>query len=344
MALPFSPACLPLPRGGAPFRGPQAALARAAGARGVATLAQRGPREAPLALGAAGFPGLSLDHERERASVTREAAERAIDRVGLAYLRDERSAGAPPGEQIGAMVEQLRQAEQSRPRMVKAELMGPVSLALQLTDEQEQPLAYDPPLREALVQHVALRAAWMHDLIGSAGASALICLDEPFLDALGSAFCPLDWEEGGDLLARALEDMPGPKGLCTAGAPNWPALVELPVDLLIFDAYEQGAGIVQAASSVAGFLERGGALGWGVVPTEPAALGQERAETLAQRLFSTVEYLAAAGGLAPEQIGAQSVVSTSGGLAHLPPALAEQAMDLCAEVATITRAMFGLET
>src|SRR5690606_9185585 len=139
----------------APYRGPGAALARAAGNRGVATLAQRGPREAPLALGAAGFPGLSLDLERERARVDREAAERSIARVGLAYLRDERSAGAPPSEHIGAMVEQLRQAEQSRPRVVKAELIGPVSLALQLTDEQEQPLAYDPPLREALVQHVA---------------------------------------------------------------------------------------------------------------------------------------------------------------------------------------------
>jgi hypothetical protein len=264
--------------------------------------------------------------------------------VGLAYLRDERSAGAPPSEQIGAMVEQLRQAEQSRPRVVKAELMGPVSLALQLTDEQEQPLAYDPPLREALVQHVALRAGWMHDLISSAGASALICLDEPFLDALGSAFCPLDWEEGGDLLARALDDMPGPRGLCTAGAPNWAALVGLPADLLLFDAYEHGAGIVQAAESVAGFLERGGALGWGIVPTEPAALAQERPETLAQRLISTVEYLAAAGGLAPEQIGAQSVVSTSGGLAHLTPELAEQATALCAEVAAATRAMFGLDS
>jgi hypothetical protein len=340
----FSPACLPLPRGGAPFRGAPPALARAGGGRGVATLAQRGPREAPLALGAAGFPGLSLDLERERASVTREAAERAIDRVGLAYLRDERSAGAPPSEQIGAMVEQLRQAEQSRPRVVKAELMGPVSLALQLTDEQEQPLAYDPPLREALVQHVALRAAWMHDLIGSAGASALICLDEPFLDALGSAFCPLDWEEGGDLLARALGDMPGTTGLCTAGAPNWSALVALPVDLILFDAYEHGAGIVQAASSVAGYLEQGGAIGWGIVPTEPAALAQERAETLAQRLAATMEYLAAAGGVAPEQIGAQSLVSTSSGLAHLTPELAEQATALCAEVASVTRAIFGLES
>jgi hypothetical protein len=308
----------------------------------VAALAQRGLRETPLALGVAGFPGLTLDLERERASVTREAAEHAIDRVGLAYLRYERSAGAPPSEQIGAMVEQLRQAEQSRPRVVKAELMGPVSMALQLTDEQEQPLAYDPPLREALVQHVALRAAWLHDLISSAGAAALICLDEPFLDSLGSPFCPLDWDDGGDLLAHTLIDMPGPRGLCISGAPSWANLAALPADLVFFDAYEHGAGLVGAAASVVEFLRRGGTLGWGIVPTEPALLAQERPEPLAQRLFTTVGYLAAAGGATPEEIGAKSVISTSSGLGHLSPELAEQATALCTEVATITRSMFGL--
>jgi hypothetical protein len=342
MALTFSPACLPVPRGGAPQGATQGN--RAAGLQVVATLAQRGPRDSAMALGAAGFPGLSLEPDRERASVVREAVERSLDRIGLAYLRAERAAGAPPSEQIGAVVEQLRLAEQGRPKVVKAELMGPVSLALQITDEQEQPLAYDPPLRETLVQHVALRAAWMQDLIGSAGAGALICLDEPFLDALGSPFCPLDWADGGDLLAHALGDMPPPRGLCTAGAPNWPALVALPVDLLFFDAYDHGAGVVQAADVVAAYLNEGGALGWGIVPTDSALLAQERPETLAQRMVSTVEYLAAAGGIAAEQVGARSVISTSGPLSHLPPALAEQAAALCVAVSRVARAMFGLDT
>lgn len=343
MALTFTPACLPLPRSGAPFGGVDGAPVRASGSRRIAAFPQRGPRESAMALAAAGFPGLTLDGERERAWVSRPAAERQIDRVGIAYLRGERAAGAPPSEQLSAVVEQLRQAEQGRPRAVKAEILGPISMALQVTDEQERPLAYDPALREAVAQHVTLRGAWIRDLIESAGASALIVLDEPFLDALGSPFSPLDWAEGGDLLARALGDLPGQRGICAAGEPHWAAILTLPVDVIFFDAYEHSAGLVQAAGLAAAFLERGGALGWGIVPADPAAIAQERGPTLAKRFVSSVEYLAVAGGMAPEQIAARSLISTSGGLSHLPAQQAAQAAALCAEAAAEVRALFGLE-
>lgn len=342
MALNFAPECLPLPRSGAPHGRPEGALARAAGPRGVASLPQRGPRDAALAVSAAGFPGLALDGEHERAAVSRSAAERQIDRVGLAYLRAERAVGSPPSEQLTAVVEQLRQIEQLRPRVIKVELMGPVSLALLVSDEHERPLAYDPALRETLVQHVTLRAAWVRDLIESAGSAALICLDEPFLDALNTPFCPLDWEEGGDLLARVLREQRGPCGLCAAGQIDWATLVALPVDVIFFDAYEQSAGLVQAGSAVAGFLQAGGALGWGIVPIDPTALAQERAETLAQRLVSSVGFLAAAGGLAVEQISHSALISTSGALGALSAAQAEAATSLCAEVSGAARAIFGL--
>ena len=331
-----------MPRAGAPSEGPHGALARAVGPRGIAALAQRGSRESTLALSAAGFPGLTFDGEHERATIGREATERLLDRIGMAYLRAERAVGAPPHEQLAALVEQLRQAEQSRPRVIKVELMGPVSLALLVSDEHERPLAYDPALRETLVQHVTLRAAWVRDLIGSAGATALICLDEPLLDALSSPFCPLDEDEGHDKLARALAELRGPRGVCAAGRPAWDTLLTLPVDVIFFDAYEQSAGLVQAATLVASFLSGGGALGWGIVPTDTAAMAQERAETLARRFATTVEYLAAAGGLAPEQISGSSLISTSGGLGQLPAAQAVQAATLCAEVSGAARAMFGL--
>lgn len=341
MALSFSPACLPLPRSGAPVSGVDPALARGTGGRRLAVFAQRGPRESALALAAAGFPGLALDGER--AAVSRQAAERQIDRVGIAYLRGERAAGAPPSEQLVAAAEQLRQTEQGRPRSIKVELLGPVSLALQVTDDQERPLAYDPALREAVAQHLTLRAAWMRDLIESAGIGALLVLDEPFLDALGSPFSPLDWLEGGDLLARTLADLPAPRGVCASGEPHWPALFALPVDVIFFDAYEHSAGLVQSGVLATAFLERGGALAWGIVPADPAALAQERAATLAKRFASSVEYLAVAGGIAPEQVAARSFISTSGALAHLTARQAAQAVGLCVEAAAEVRVLFGLE-
>jgi len=211
-----------------------------------------------------------------------------------------------------------------------------------MADEHERPLAYDPALRETLVQHVTLRATWLRDLIDSAGSVALICLDEPFLEALGSPFCPLDWAEGVDLLARVLDELRPPSGVCIAGSPDWAVLLALPVDLICFDAYEQSAGLVQAAPAVGSFLQQGGALGWGVVPAESGALAQERTETLAQRFASSVGFLAAASGVSAEQISRSALISTSGVLGALAPAQAEAATALCAEVSTAARAIFGL--
>ncbi|GAB4443539.1 MAG: hypothetical protein OHK0015_43740 [Chloroflexi bacterium OHK40] len=341
MALSFTPACLPLPRGGAPQLSPQAA--RAAAPRPIVALAQRGPRDTALATSAAGFPGLVIDAAHRRAIVERLVAERAIDRIGLAFLRADRSAGTPPPDHHAALADQLRQVEPGRPRAIKVELLGPISLALRITDEQERPLAYDPALREAIGQFVALRAQWLHDQIAAAGASPLLCLDEPALDALSSPFCPLDWESGGDLLARTLAAMPGSKGLCIAGPPDWPALLALPVEVVFFDAYEYGASVVQSAAAVADHLGRGGALGWGVVPNDPAALAPERAETLARRFVSTAEYLAAASGVAMERIGALALISTSGDLGHLPPEQAGQIAALCREVSAVARVMFKID-
>lgn len=333
-ALPFAPACLPAPRTGAPH------VRQTTSPNGLVALPQRAPREQALALAAAGYPGLSFDHER--GAVTRAAAELELGRVGLAYLRAERGAGAPPPEQGAAVTEMLRQLEQSRVRAAHAELAGPISLALQLVDDQERPLAYDPALREALVQQVTLRAAWLHDQIATHLGAAVVCLDEPFLDALDSPFSPIDWPEGVDLLARALADAPTPCGLCVARTPNWAAVLALPADLVFFDAFEHGAGLIQAASAVAGYLDRGGALGWGIVPNDPAALTQERTETLSRRFESTVDYLAVAGGIDPARIRATALISTSGGLAHLPPNLAGQAAALCADVSAHLRAKYQL--
>lgn len=337
IALPFLPACLPAPRAGVAGARP------APDGRGLVPLPQRSPRDQALTLAAAGFPGLNLDQSRERAAVARQTAELELGRVGLAYLRAERSAGAPPLEQLHAVADQLRQLYQARIKFAHAELTGPVSLALLLVDDQERPLAYDPAMREALAQQVTLRATWLADQIASHLTGALVCFDEPFLDALDSPFGPLDWEDGIDLLARTLADAPAPRGLCVARNPSWEQVLALPVELVFFDAFEHGAGLIKAAEAVAAFLKRGGALGWGIVPNDPVAIAQERVEILARRFESTVEYLAAAGGIAPEWIVRAALISTSGSLAQLDPQLALQAAALCGEVSAHLRAAYRLD-
>lgn len=347
MPLSLSPACAPVLRGGLPHSSAQAAasliLAVTPELPAWPALPQRGFRESALAQAAAGFPGLTLDAERERAAVEREAAERGANRIALAYLRGELAAGAPPAEQAAGLAELLRQIDPARrPRALKGETLGPISLSLLLTDERERPLAYDAALREALLQHLALRVAWQHQQISAHGEIALICLDEPFLDALASPLCPLDWEDGAELLDRLIGSAEARCAISTSGAVNWGALLARPVELVLFDAYEHSAGLIQAAGPAASFLERGGLIGWGIVPADPAALAQERPETLAGRFQRMVEYLATTSGVGLDHILAASLISTSGSLAQLTVEAAEHALRTCAAVSRLVREQYGL--
>lgn len=347
MPLSLSPSCAPILRGGLPHGSAQAAasliMAVTPELPAWPGLPQRGFRESPLAQAAAGFPGLTLDAERERAAVEREAAERGANRLALAYLRGELSAGALPADQSAGLTELLRQIDPARrPRALKSETLGPISLSLLLTDEHERPLAYDAALRETLLQHLALRVAWQRQQISVHGEAALICLDEPFLDALGSPLCPLDWEDGAELLDRLIGSADAPCALATSGPVNWGAVLARPVALVLFDAYEHSAGLIQAAGPAASFLERGGCIGWGIVPADPAALAQERPETLAGRFERMVEYLAATSGAALERILAASLITTGGSLAQLTVEGAEHALRTCAAVSRLVREKYGL--
>ncbi|MEI7644499.1 MAG: hypothetical protein WCJ55_09475 [Chloroflexales bacterium] len=348
MPLAFAPACLPVLRGGLPHATAHDALALVVSVTpdlpAWPAVPERSFRETALAQAAAGFPGLTIDPEYARISVDHAAAEIGLDHLGLAYLRSEPGAGILPSDHAAGLGELLRLVGHGHhARALKGEVLGPVSLALQLTDEDDRPLAYDPALREALLHHLSLRVAWHHEQLSPYADNVIICLDEPSLDALSLPLCPIDWEEGMGMIERLLADMPGCRGICLGGGVSWAAVLALPIDLVLFDAYEHGAALIQSAEAVSSFLERGGMLGWGIVPADPVALAHEHADLLTQRLERAVDYLSAVGGLDHGRILAASLITSSASLANLSVEAAEQALRMCAAVSRRLRDDHGLE-
>jgi hypothetical protein len=348
MPLAFAPACLPVLRGGLPHLTAHDAMVLVASATpdlpSWPAVPERSFRETALAQAAAGFPGLTIDPEYERISVDHAAAEIGLDHLGLAYLRGEPGAGALPADHAAGLGELLRLVGHGhRARALKGEVLGPVSLALQLTDERDQPLAYDPALREALLHHLALRVAWHYEQLRTYTDNVIICLDEPSLDALALPLCPINWDEGIGMIERLLADMPGCRGIGLGGTVDWSAVLALPVDLVLFDAYDHGAALIHAAGAVASFIERGGILGWGMVPVDPDALAQEHADLLAQRFDRAVDYLTAASGLDQGRILNASLITSSGSLAYLSVESAGHALRMCAAVSRRLRDDHGLQ-
>jgi hypothetical protein len=96
-------------------------------------------------------------------------------------------------------------------------------------------------------------------------------------------------------LAGFLASLNGLKGLHLCGNPDWDFLLSADLELLSFDSYARGELFVRYAAEIRRFLDQGGVLSWGIVPTGVANLGQESLPSLVDRLELQWDYLVAQG-------------------------------------------------
>jgi len=346
MRLPFAPACLPLLLGGLPHRGAAQALdlsRRYAGALlAWPQLPQRGFHEQSFVQSALGFPGLVVDPARARVFVDRASAEREIDRLALAYLEHDIAYAALDSDDAAGLDELFRQRDSLRGIMaLKGQLLGPISLAAQLTDERQRPLIYDAMFFEALAQHLRLRAAWQEARLSDLVSVTIVCLEEPFLETVGLPFLPLDWGRARAQIDETFSGMRGCKAIFAGGAVQWSEVLETTVDMIIADVHDYGPALVAAGAALPPFLERGGVVGLGLVPADEELLGCTTAQMLLDRAETLLRELEQAG-VGADLLLRQSVVSTAGSLSRVPIAAAERALQLVSEVSKLLRERYKL--
>ena len=212
-----------------------------------------------------------------------------------------------------------------RPGPFKLQLTGPVTLGLALH-------AVGVPAERAFpvaARAVDARVRQVLEVVGNRrpGATPVVFLDEPGLTAALEPGFPLGVDDTLDLVSRALAavEVAGQgalAGLHCCGRADWPVvlaagpqMLSLPVD----------AGAVDHPGAVADFLDRGGWLAWGAVPTD-RPLG-ETAEILWRRLVAEWGALAAAG-CDPRRLVEQSLITPACGLVGLDVAQAAHVLVL----------------
>jgi hypothetical protein len=346
MSLTSVPACLPLLLGGLPHRNAAQALEVSRRYAGQLLawpqLPQRSFREQSFVQSAIGFPGLVIDATQSRVYVDRARAESEMDRFALAYLQGRSSYAALAPDDAAGLEELSRQRDAARGALaLKGQILGPISLAAQLTDEHDQPLIYDDMLFDALVQHLRLRAEWQEAQLLELNDSTIMCIDEPFLETVGLPFLPIDWERAREQINHTLDGVRGYKGIFAGGAVDWAQVLQIAVDLIVADIYNHAAGLAAAAPALATFLEHDGIVGLGIIPAEEEQLEQVQADQLVERIVALAQQLEPAG-ISTERLLRQSVISTAGTLSRLSIGAAERALQQLAELSKLLREQFNL--
>jgi len=230
------------------------------------------------------------------------------------------------------MIEDLPSEEHRKEiKYIKGQITGPITFGLSLTDQERKPIFYDPTWREILVRHLSLKAQWMekrfNELIPE--KKTIIFFDEPSLSSFGSAFSSLNREEVVLSLNECIKGIKGLKGVHCCGNTDWSVLLSTDIDILSFDAYGYLETISLFPKELKAFLERGGILAWGIVPTSEDIL-KEDAQSLIKRFEEGVKILSKEG-IDPNLLQ-RAILTPSCGTASLSIPLAERVCQLTAEV------------
>lgn len=224
------------------------------------------------------------------------------------------------------------------PLFVKGQVTGPITLGLSLKDEEGVAAFFNPNLRDMLVKLVAMKARWQEETFRRhlPGAETIIFIDEPMLGGYGSAFMNVDRETVISTLREAVAPLQGLKGVHICGNTDWPMIMEAGFDIIDFDAYNHLSSFIIYPGEVKTYLDNGGAIGWGIVPTEEKALGEEDSAHLARTLQEGIDALVKEG--APEKLLIeQSLITPSCGAGSLTEEAARRVYQLNKEVSEILK-------
>jgi hypothetical protein len=298
-------------------------------------------RESMYVQYAEGLPGAVVDRERERVffradDAFAEALEGFYQAVVDANV--ERFAISRDNALGLHLFLAAVRAQARRPAWVKGQVTGPFSFAMTVTDEGKRSLAYTPELYEVAVQGMTMKARWMARTLLSAADGALVVLDEPYLCSFGSAFVNVSREEVVAALegaAAAIHAEGAMCGLHCCGNTDWSLVLETGVDVVNFDAHEYFQGLSLYPAELAGFLEKGGVLSWGIVPASGAA-AEIGAEGLLRELEAHLLELERKG-LPGERLRRQCLLTPSCGMGSRSVAEADRVLDVLVELAELWR-------
>ena len=227
------------------------------------------------------FPGILLDMEKR---TLRFSMEKFIAEFEETMAHFDEPEYFDISEQYSVVYHRFLQMDFSDRPAIRGQIEGPISFGFNVVDQDDRPILFNDTVRPFLLEFMAKRVNVQLQRLKELNPSAFMFVDEPGLQFLFSALAGYS-----DLAARG--DMENffamierPRGVHLCGNPDWDFLLGLDMDVLSLDVYSNGEVFAQYGSSIKKFLDRGGRLVWGIVPSNVEPFEEENLDTLEQRL------------------------------------------------------------
>ena len=251
------------------------------------------------------FPGILLDLDKR---TLRFSMDKFTDELEATLLHFDDPAVFDISETYSAVYHRFLSMDLADRPAIRGQLEGPISFGFNILDQDERPILFDDTVRPFMLEFMARRLNVQLSRLQQLNANAFMFVDEPGLQFLFSAMAGYSDQKAKGDLDRFFAQVERPRGIHLCGNPDWDFLLNLDLDVLSLDVYTNAEIFSAYAASIRKFLERGGVIVWGIVPTGLEAFEKEETPSMIQRLENVWKILGSKG-IDRQQMIARSMLS-----------------------------------
>lgn len=285
------------------------------------------------------LPGITIDSEGKK--VIANVGEYDPTDVYTAILTDDADYFIPSEKYHRGLYEFLKR-DVSKFKAIKGQVTGPISEGLQVQDTEGRSAIYDESYSEIIRKTVNMTAKWQARELGKKNANVIMFFDEPSLTLLGSPFASVSSEDAVTWMNEAMDVPACKKAIHCCGNTDWPMVLSTNVDILSFDAYAYAHTIAMFPDELTQFLERGGVLSWGIIPSSDEGAEIESVESLVKIFESNIDLICKKD-VNKDMLVRQSMMTPQCGLGGMTMENMDKTFSLLSGVSSEMRRRYGLE-
>ena len=295
---------------------------------------------------AATLPGVFVDAEKEKAVMHTDAADfdAQLEAFYQSVIDDDLEHFALTRDCALGFFTLLDELKQKTVEWVKGQVIGPISFGLTVTDRDLRASLYNETLADALVKNMSMNSRWQIRQLKTVAKNVILFVDEPYMASFGSAFISLSREQALGYMNEVYEAVHNEGalvGVHCCGNTDWGLLLASKADILNLDAYGFLENLALYPSELRAFLDRGGAVCWGMIPNNEQ-IRDETPRSLATRLragFQLISDKAASRGvkITTEELSNRSLLSPACGFGSTTIEIAEKVFEVMELTASLLK-------
>jgi hypothetical protein len=251
------------------------------------------------------FPGIVLDMKNKTLRFSMDKFIEEFDEF-MSHFDDPSYFDISP--QYSVVYHEFLTKELADRPAIRGQLEGPISFGFNVLDQDDRPILFDENIRPLMLEFMAKRINVQLARLKERNDNAFMFIDEPGLQFIFSGMSGYGEQRAKEDLDTFFATVDGPRGIHLCGNPDWDFLLNLDMDILSLDIYTNAEIFSSYIKSIKRFLDRGGVLVWGIVPTGYELFAKESLGFLSMKLEGIWQHLYK-NGLDLDQLISRSMLS-----------------------------------